>query len=73
MQFAFLLGTSVFSQLQEPVGNFMKKDFVPYSERRALEAQLEADRLQQAGAPGSSVVIEGDVATVQELVDLLPL
>jgi hypothetical protein len=72
MQFAFLLGTSVFSQLQEPVGNFMKKDFVPYSERRALEAQLEADRLQQAGTPGTTLMVEEDVPTAQELVDLLP-
>jgi hypothetical protein len=53
----------------------MKKDFVPYSERRASEAKLEAERAsQQPGpsmAPGLSE--DGYVPTVKELVDLLPI
>lgn len=47
LQFAFLASDFVAGQVQEPVSKFMKKDFVPYSEKRAIERQLLLQREDQ--------------------------
>jgi hypothetical protein len=65
------------------VGQVTKKDFVPYSERKALESQLFKDRLtSDESAPSlgtSDAASTGDGDEVmplpsgKQLVDLLPL
>ena len=73
MQFAFAFSNTLSAKFQAPVGQFMKKDFVPYSERKAKEAEIDAERAAaRAGAPDGPN-IDGPVPTAKELVDLLPL
>lgn len=73
MQFAFAFSNTLSAQFQAPVGQFMKKDFVPYSERKAREAEIDEQRAAARAAAPEGPGVSGDVPSGRELVDLLPL
>eukprot|EP00892_Ulva_mutabilis_P001212 jgi/Ulvmu1/11091/UM070_0006.1 len=72
---AFSLGSGLVVQFKDQIGGVMKKDFVPYSERKALEYQLLEQRLSEQSAPaaGDAKVTDGGaVPKDQDFLTLLP-
>lgn len=45
VQVAFVAGGAMLLQFKDQIGSVTKKDFVPYSERRAMEQQLLQERM----------------------------
>ena len=75
LQAAFSLGSGLVVQFKDQLGAVMKKDFVPYSERKALEYQLMEQRmLDQGGSIPGSADGEGGAPALQEqdFLTLLP-
>lgn len=73
LQAAFSLGSGLVVQFKDQIGGVMKKDFVPYSERKALEYQLLEQRISEEaslasggnqGTLGSSVPMDQDFLTL---------
>ena len=77
MQVAFFAGSSFLMQFKDQVGQVTKKDFVPYSERRAAELKLMQERAaaleKEAPSPSSGEQERAPPMSARELVDLLPL
>lgn len=46
VQVAFFAGSAFLFQFKDQIASVTKKDFVPYSERRAMERQLLEERMQ---------------------------
>jgi hypothetical protein len=46
MQVAFYAGSAMLMQFKDQIASVTKKDFVPYSERRAAERALLEERLK---------------------------
>lgn len=61
-------------QFKDQIGAVMKKDFVPYSERKALEYQLLEQRLSEesSSTPGGAGEEGAPVPRDQDFLTLLP-
>lgn len=46
VQIAFYAGSALLMQFKDQIATVTKKDFVPYSERRAAERQLFIERME---------------------------
>lgn len=46
LQVAFFAGSAMLMQFKDQIATVTKKDFVPYSERRAAELQLLQERME---------------------------
>jgi hypothetical protein len=66
MQVAFLAGGQLLLQFREQISTVTKKDFVPYSERRAAERQLLKERLEvRLPEPSPSCTARGPADMLQ--------
>jgi hypothetical protein len=59
-------------QFKDQIGAVNKKDFVPYSERRAMEAQLLQERMQQGSPDVSDTAAAGAQGLDRDFLTLLP-
>lgn len=55
----FYVGTSVFYQFKDAIAPITRKDFIPYSERKAMEAQLLLEREAQDSATQQAPALTG--------------
>lgn len=59
-------------QFKDQIATVNKKDFVPYSERKAMEAQLMQERMLQGAPDVADTAAAGERGDDRDFLTLLP-